>query len=347
MKLKQSKTYLSLLCIGLFSSACSSNDSIYSDSSLESEIPQILVSTSLWGDVVSNVVCDGSAEINVIIPAGSDPHTFELSLTDRKLMEEADLIISNGLFLEEGLTPALEELSSEGKPLFQFSDHVELLSYDKSNDLDQDKDHDEDSHEDEDEHDDEDEDTHDGDDEHGDEHGDSDPHIWLDPTLVSTSLDELATVLKDDINLDAAAVDRCTQNYQSLLAQTDSEIETLVGQVKPEDKKLVTNHDAFSYYAKRYGFDIVGVVIPSPSELAETNPAQLQELADLIRNENIKAIFAESQHSDKDAQALANEIGSVEVVSLYSGTLGEKDSGADTYIGYLKTNTNSIVDALK
>jgi len=317
------------VCLGLFASACGSNNSVSLDTSSDSDTPRIVVTTSIWGDVVSNVACDEIAEVIVVMPAGSDPHTFELSLTDRKLMEEADLVVSNGLFLEEGLVPALEELESEGKLMFQFSDHVELLPYSENKD----------------EHDEHDEDEHD-EDELSHKHGENDPHIWLDPALVSEALDNLAIVLKDDLNLDATKVDDCVGDYQNLLADTDSEIINLTEQLNPEDKKLITNHDAFSYYAKKYDFEIVGVVIPAPSELAETNPAQLQELADLIRNENIKAIFAESQHSDNDAQALANEIGNVEVVTLYSGSLGESGSGADTYLGYLETNTNLIYEAL-
>ncbi len=90
----------------------------------------------------------------------------------------------------------------------------------------------------------------------------------------------------------------------------------------------------------------IGTVIPSPSSLAEASPAGLEELAEIIEHEGIKAIFAETQHSGDEIRALAAEVGDVDVVTLCTGSLGPPGSGAKTYTGYLLTNTDLIVDSL-
>ena len=127
----------------------------------------------------------------------------------------------------------------------------------------------------------------------------------------------------------------------------DRELEEQVAQLPGESRKLITNHDALGYFADRYGFEVVGTVIPAPGTMAQTNPAQLEELAELIEHEQVKAIFAETQHSIDDAEALADRVGDVDVVTLYTGSLGPAGSGADTYLGFMRTNANLIVDALR
>ena len=170
--------------------------------------------------------------------------------------------------------------------------------------------------------------------------------MWFDPHRVAEALPVLAQALTTHAGLDAAAVDACVASYRAELEAVDAEIAAKVGQLPAESRKLVTNHDALGYYAARYGFEVIGTVIPSLSSLAEANPAGLEELAGLIEHEGIKAIFAETQHSGDDIEVLAAEVGDVEVVTLYTGSLGPPGSGAETYLGYLRTNTDLIVDSL-
>jgi zinc/manganese transport system substrate-binding protein len=149
-----------------------------------------------------------------------------------------------------------------------------------------------------------------------------------------------------DAGLDADAVDACVESYTAELAAVDAEIADLVAEMPEDARLLLTSHDSLSYFADRYGFEVIGTVIPAPSGLAETNPAQLEELAELIDETGVRAIFAETQHSTDDAEALAERVGDVEVVTLYTGTLGEPGSGADTYVGFLRTNAGLVADAL-
>ncbi|MCY4664801.1 MAG: zinc ABC transporter substrate-binding protein [Acidimicrobiaceae bacterium] len=206
----------------------------------------------------------------------------------------------------------------------------------------EDEGHDEgEAHEDDDGHEDE---AHE--DEAHDHSGGDDPHVWFDPHRVSEGLTELAHVLATDVGLDPAAIEACMTNYQAELEAVDADIAAKVDQLPAENRKLVTNHEALAYFADRYGFEVIGTVIPSPSSMAQASPAQLEELAEIIEHEGIKAIFAETQHSVDDVEALAARVGDVEVVTLYTGSLGPPGSGADTYLGFLRTNTDLIIDAL-
>lgn len=170
--------------------------------------------------------------------------------------------------------------------------------------------------------------------------------MWFDPVRVSAALPELGAALVEHAGLDAEAVEECVADYQAELAAVDAEIFEIVASVPEEMRKLVTSHDAFGYFADRYGFEVIGTVIPSASSMAETNPAQLERLAQLIEEFDLPAVFAETQHSTRDTEALAARVGDVEVVTLFTGTLGDADSGAATYIDFLRTNATLISDAL-
>nr|MCU0281452.1 metal ABC transporter substrate-binding protein [Acidimicrobiia bacterium] len=127
----------------------------------------------------------------------------------------------------------------------------------------------------------------------------------------------------------------------------DAEIEASLAAVPPEQRKLLTNHHALGYFADRYGFEVIGAIIPGGSTLAAPSPADLAELVDLLRQAGVRAIFAETTQSADLAEALAAELGGqVAVVSLYTGSLGEAGSGADTYIGMQRSNAERIAAAL-
>ena len=359
-------------------------------------IPQlVLATTGIWADVVKNIACDdmGEVQVEAIIPVGGDAHGFEPSLADRERMESADLLVANGLWLEEGLEDTIEAVESSGVHVFRVGDHIITIEFvfegahddhdeegahDDHDDEDAHDDHDDeegghDDHDDEDAHDDhddeegahddhDDEDAHDdhddeegghddhddeeGHDDHHDHAGGPDPHVWFDPIRVSAALPTLADLLVDEVGLTEAAVEACLADYQVELEELDAEVSETLAVVPEDARKLVTNHDTFGYFADRYGFEVVATIIPSMSTLAETNPARLEELAESIEALGMKAIFAESVHSTDDADALAARVGDVEVVSLFTGSLGPEGSGAETYTGYMRTNAKRIAEAL-
>ena len=332
--------------------------------------PTILVTTGIWADVVSNVACGDMAVIETLIPVGGDPHGYEPSLRDRESMENAALVVTNGLELEEGLEDTLEAVAEGGTPVFEFAEGMEPIPFafegahhgegeeeEEGHDEDEGEEgeeeeeeghHDEEEEEEEEGHDEDEGEEEEGD--HGEEeegHGSGgDPHVWFDPQRVSGALPGLARVLTAEVGLDAAAVDACLAGYQAELEAVDAEIAAKVEQLPAGSRKLVTNHEALGYFADRYGFEVIGTVIPTPSSMAQASPAGLEQLAEIIEHEGIKAIFAETLHSVDDVEALAARVGDVDVVTLYTGSLGPSGSGAENYVGFMRTNAESIVDAL-
>lgn len=313
-------------------SACGSDTSSTSD---DTAGPTIAASTSIWADVAGNVACDGLAEVLTIVPPGGDPHAFEASLKDRETLENASLIVANGLGLEEGLEDMIDSVESDGVTVVRLGDAVDTIApgdvghdsdtSDPDADSDPDHDHDHDQDQDQDQ--------------------DGDPHIWFDPVRVAATLPAIAD------GLGAAGVDRdalevCVTRYAEVLATLDAEIEAILEPLAPERRLLVTNHDSLSYFADRYDFEILGSVIPSPSSLAGTNPGDLEKLANRIEESGVPAIFAETQHSSSDTEALAERVGDVDVVTLQTDTLGEPGTDTDSYVGWLTTTAEQISDAL-
>ena len=222
-----------------------------------------------------------------------------------------------------------------------------------------DEDHEEHGHEEDDDHghEDEDEHGHEDEDEHGHEeedehghahaHGAEDPHFWFDPIRVKIAVNEISTRLSA---LDPDNADYYQQNasdYGKQLDELHSWILEHVEQVTPERRLLVTSHDSLGYLAKAYGFKVVGLVIPSfATHDVEPSAEHIAGLVDVIRDNGVPAVFGETTVSEKLAQAIARETGA-ELVQLYSGSLGEEGSGADTYLSMVRTNVERIVEALK
>jgi zinc/manganese transport system substrate-binding protein len=279
-----------------------------------SDRAQIVVSTSILGDVVRGVVGD-LADVEVVMPEGADPHEFAPSARQAEAMVDADLLVVNGAGFEQGLQGQIEQAEAAGTAVFAAADHVELLELDEH------------------------------DDEHDDEHGDVDPHIWMDPSrmagVVEALGEQLATVVAD-----ADAVRTRAAASADELRALDAELESLLDIVPAERRVLVTNHEVLGYFADRYDFEVVGAVIPSLTTGAQASAADLEALAEVIEREGVPAIFAETTSSSALADALADQVGDMAVVSLHTESLGPASSGADTYVGLLRTDVELIVDAL-
>ena len=169
--------------------------------------------------------------------------------------------------------------------------------------------------------------------------------MWFDPVRVANALPSLSQALATQAGLDVTALDECIAVYRNDLLALDAEIEGILAPLHPEDRLLVTNHDALGYFADRYGFQVIGRVIPSGSTLAAASPADLQSLVEVIDETGVAAIFSESTHSSDDAEALGQEAG-VQVISLDTGSLGPPGSRSGTYVGFLRTNAQKIAEGL-
>ena len=310
---------VAIALLALAASACSSDGS-----SSSSSTPTVIVTTSILGDVVENVVGD-AAEVEVLMPAGVDPHEFELSAAQAAEMQEADVIVANGLGFEAGMADALDAAEGAGVPVYEVAPEVDPLPLAEG-----DGEHAEEG------------------DEHTEDGGGLDPHVFTDPERMARATENIAGALADEVPaLDTDAVRARADAYAAEVRDLDASVEEQLAAV-PEDRRvLITNHDVFSYFADRYGFEVVGTVIPSGTTLAEPSSQELTDLADTIREYDVPAVFADASSPTELADALADESGlEVEVVTLYSESLGPEGSGADTYLGMVQTNADAIAGAL-
>ncbi|MEL6307970.1 MAG: metal ABC transporter substrate-binding protein, partial [Chloroflexota bacterium] len=176
-------------------------------------------------------------------------------------------------------------------------------------------------------------------------HGPCDAHFWADPNNVIIWADNIASALSE---LDPENADFYTANalaYQEQLRTLDVEIESLVEAIPLENRRLVTNHDFLGYFAQRYGFEIVGVVLPGGSTLAEPSARELAELIEIIEREDIETIIVEASNTSRISDTLAEQVG-IETILLYSDSLSDADGPTSTYLDYMRYNVETIVDVL-
>jgi zinc/manganese transport system substrate-binding protein len=283
------------------------------------EAPLVVVTTTILGDIVESVAGDG-ARVEVLMPLGANPHAYEPSAQQAARIREADLIVANGVSLEEGLLDVIDETASEGVPVLAVGDALDPQPFEGPP-----------AHE------------HEGEEGHEPEGG-LDAHVWMDPVRMQRAVDLIAERLAD-LGVEGAAAGG--QAYRVELEELSSYIEGQIATIPAENRKLVTNHFAYGYYADRFGLEMLGTVIPAATTEAEMSPAQFAELVEIIEREEVPAIFGSTTEPVRLAEAIAAEVGfDVEVIQLYTGSLGEPGSGAETYIDMMRTSTDRIVEAL-
>ena len=221
--------------------------------------PTVVVTTSILGDVVANVVGD-AAEVEVLMPAGVDPHEFELSAAQAARLQEADAIVANGLGLEAGMADALAAAAEAGVPLYEVAPDVDPLPLAEEGDG-----------------------------------GGLDPHVFTDPTRMAQGAENIAAALGEDVPaLDTPAVRDQAAAYADEVLAADADIADDLAAIPEGRRVLVTNHEVLSYFADRYDFEVVGTVIPGATTVAEPSSQALTDLADTIRRYDVPAIFADA-----------------------------------------------------
>ncbi|MDG1196480.1 MAG: metal ABC transporter substrate-binding protein, partial [Actinomycetota bacterium] len=194
---------------------------------------------------------------------------------------------------------------------------------------------------------DDDKDHADHDDHAGHDHSGLDPHFFTDPIQMIEVVEGLVGFLTANIDgLDSGLLRSNAASYVAELQKLHVEVGALLGEVPSDKRVLVTNHEVFSYFAKQYGFEVVATVIPSTSTLDSASAKGLAELVKVIESYDIPAIFADVASSDVLAETLAQEVGDIKVVNLYSEGLGAEGSDAATYLDMIRTNSRLISEAL-
>ena len=272
---------------------------------------KIVVTHSVLASVVRDLV--GNAfDVVVSIPDGMDPHEWEPSARDMETMDGAALIVENGLALEEGMKSALSQARKSGVRTFTASDHIVVRRVGKgeglpSGDADQ-------------------------------AAGARDPHLWTDPVAMRAIVDALAVAIHADFGVDLSSR---RDSLDSRLTALDAEISGLVAKLPLERRVLVTGHESLGYFAARYGFKLVGAVLPSLSSQAESSASELAALKVLILANHVPAIFTEVGTSPKVALSLAGDA-KVKAVPLAMHSLPQGGG----YEEYLRRLATTITGAL-
>ena len=312
------------LLIGVLVSCGSSGDSTNSNEStaqtapdsVVAELPIIAVTYSVIGDIVAQLVGD-NATVTVVIPDGQDPHDFQPSAKDIETINNAALVVSNGLEFEEGLEEVLENIADSGGNIFMVGEHITVRKIENG---------DEHNHGEDEGH----------ADEHGDKHTGGDPHLWLSPATMLEMLPALTSALSQAVGADLSAeATALTTKLQDLDGQVESIINGL------GECNLVSGHDELGYFADRYGCNVIGAIIPSFTTTSEATAGELAELKLLVEQYKVRAIFTGLGTSPDTATQLAKEL-NIKAVTLSTHYL----DGVASYQEFILNLTNQIAEAL-
>ena len=274
----------------------------------------IVCTTGMVGDVARNVVGD-RGEITLMMGEGVDPHLYKPGRSDIATLMNADMVFYNGLLLEGKMTDALVRVAGSGKKVVAITEQL-----DESAKL-----------------------------EPAQFQGHYDPHVWMDPRTwlqtVNVARDRL-------IEADASNADRFRKNaetYAAELKKLDEYAERVLATVPKDSRVLITAHDAFNYFGRRYGYEVVG--IQGISTESEAGVRDIEKLVDLIVTRKIKAVFIETTVSQRNIEALiagAKARGHEVKIGgkLFSDAMGKHGTYEGTYLGMIDHNVTTIVRAL-
>lgn len=276
---------------------------------------KVLATTGMIADAAREIGGD-HVEIDCLMGPGIDPHLFLASPKDLNRIEAADLVLFNGLHLEGKMTDLFEARAKRTRTIGVAEGLTGLRQAEEGFE------------------------------------GTHDPHVWFDVKLWMKVVERIRDAL---IDLDPAHAENYrerTTAYLKKLEALDDEVRAKVANVPVTSRVLITAHDAFNYFGEAYGFEVKG--LQGVSTASDTSGRDVQELADLIGNRRIKALFAETSVSDKGMQAVQQAVKSkfkgfevkLAADQLFSDALGEVGSSGETYIGMVRHNVDAIVRAL-
>ena len=268
--------------------------------------PEIVATTTVLGSLTEELVGE-AAEVRVLMPNGVDPHDYQPSARDVEALRNADLVVENGLELEEGLLDALGEAREAGVPVFTATEHVRLRKV--------------------------------GEGEPGDARGGSaDPHIWMDPLAMRDAMTALAPVAEREVGVDLG---ERPSELAARLGDLDAEVRETLAAVPEERRKLVAGHESMGYLADRYGFELLGAVVPSLSSRAQVSASNLAALRRQVEREGVPAIFNELGTPPGVADAIGDETGA-RVVDISTAVLPADGS----YFTFMREAAATVAAAL-
>ncbi|MGI6083476.1 MAG: metal ABC transporter substrate-binding protein [Limnochordia bacterium] len=263
--------------------------------------------------VTSNIVGDlvqqvggDHVEVYPLLRPGVDPHTYHPVPADLQRIAAAQLVVLHGLGLDSWADRLIESSGTKAQVITVTEGITPLMDGDHP-----------------------------------------DPHCWLDPNLVMIYVSNIGTALK---SVDASRARIYSDNasrFATELEELDAWVRTRISSLPEGRRKLVTNHDSFAYFAHRYGFEVIGTVMPSLNPEAEPSARHLTSVVETVRREGVRAIFTEDTLPQTLAETIASQTDHpVRIIRLYTGSLSEAGGKADTYLKFIRSNVQAIVDGL-
>jgi ABC-type Zn uptake system ZnuABC Zn-binding protein ZnuA len=275
---------------------------------------QVVTTVSPITNIVQNVGGD-RVSVTGIVPEGTNSHTFEPAPSDAAVMEDADIVFINGLHLEEPTLELAENNTGAGVPIVQLADrtisqdeYIYDFSFPKAG-------------------------------------GFPNPHLWTNPLYAK----RYAEIVADELTkVDPQGADTYRQNldaYEKRLDELDAAVRKATQTVPEADRKLLTYHDSFPYFAREYGWQVIGAV--QPSDFAEPSPRDVAALIDQIRAEHIPAIFGSEVFPSPVLEQISDETGATYVDDLRDDDLpGEPGDADHSYLALMVFDFRTIVRAL-
>jgi ABC-type Zn uptake system ZnuABC Zn-binding protein ZnuA len=268
---------------------------------------KVVTTTTVFADMIRNVGGD-LVDVTSLVPKNGDVHTFAAKPSDVQAVAGAKLLFMNGLGLDDWLTRTISNASAAGTPLIKLAEGlpgVTLLP--------------------------------------GEQPGTQNPHLWMNVAYAELYADRIATALEQADPAHHDDYQRQEAAYRKRLADLDVEVRSQIATIPAENRRLVTFHDAFPYYARAYGITIVGVAVEAPGQ--DPSAGYTAQLIDAIKAARVKAIFSEAQFPARLVEQLASETGAKVVANLYDDALG--DDPVTSYEAVIRWDTQQLVGALR
>ena len=287
----------------------------------DGDLLRVVATTSIVADVVANVGGD-AIELDSIIPRMTDPHGYQLTPGDLRMLHDADVVFINGLGLEEALEQSLAQLPDD-IPIVSLSEGIQLreLTPDQT---DANADYAPEAHTD----------------------AGVDPHVWFDPLNINVWADNTAWSLVALDPGNGASFQANADAFHDQIEDLHKWILIQLEEIPQIKRKLVTDHLLMGYFAQRYDFEMISALLPAFSSTASPSARELADIQDRIRQYGVKVIFVGMTSNKQIAEQMAIDT-SVVVVPLFTGSLSDLDGPASTYLTFMQYNVRAIVTALK
>ena len=304
---------VAILCIAVAAAFVGGPGCGASDTTAQEGALDVVAAESFLADIAQNVAGDRLV-VRTLIPPGADPHSFEPTPKDIGDVVAAALVIVNGGGLEGPLLDTIRSAGGDATVVDASAGLESRVPQPGEPPLDS---------------------------------GQVDPHFWLDPLAAETYVVNIRDALAKADPAGAAVYEANAAAYTARLKRLDAWIRAQVGRIPKQDRMLVMNHASHGYFADRYGFQIVGTVIPGVGTTESPTAQQLGELTAAVRARGAKAIFVEIDENPRLAEQIAAETGTTVVTDLLDHSLTPADGDAPTYIDMMKYDTRRIVEALR